>query len=73
MDESSARCRDLYLTTHNTPRHRHHVPAGTGIRNPSKRAATDPRLRPLGHHDRHTVSIIPVIFNRETIYRPRPI
>ena len=59
-----------------------HVPGGTGIRNPSKRAATDPRLRNQGHQDRQTMSVIPVIFrdrkrkqrnNRETIYRPRPI
>ena len=41
--ERSARRKDLYLTTHNTPS----VPTG-GIRtrNPRKRAAADPRLRP---------------------------
>jgi len=50
-----------------------HVPGGARIRNPSKRAATDPRLRPHGHQDRQTMSIFPVIFNRERIYRPRQI
>ena len=48
LDEGWARRRDLYLTTHN-------VPASGGIRtrNPSKRGAADPRLRPRGHRNRH--------------------
>jgi hypothetical protein len=29
-----------------------HDPSGIQSRNPSKRAAVDPRLRPLGHWDR---------------------
>jgi hypothetical protein len=30
-----------------------HAPCGIRTRNPSKRSATDPRLRPSGHWDRH--------------------
>jgi hypothetical protein len=30
-----------------------HVPGGIQSRNPSKRAAADPHLRPCGHWDRH--------------------
>jgi hypothetical protein len=47
LDEWSARHRDLYLTTHNTHNRQTSMPPG-GIRtrNPSKRAAADPRLRP---------------------------
>jgi hypothetical protein len=53
LDEWSARRRDLYLTTHNTHNRQTSMPPG-GIRthNPSKQAAADPRLRPLGHWDR---------------------
>ena len=36
------------LTTHNT---NIHAPCGIRTRNPSRQAATDPRLRPLGHWD----------------------
>jgi hypothetical protein len=54
LDEGSVRRRDLYLTTHNTHKRQASVPIG-GIRtrNPSKRAAADPRRRPHGHWDRH--------------------
>ena len=50
--EWSARRRDLYLTTHDTHNRQTSMPPG-GIRtrNPSKRAAADPRLRPRGHWD----------------------
>ena len=50
LDEWSARHRDSYLTIHNTQKRQASMPAG-GIRtrNPSKRAATDARLRPRGH------------------------
>ena len=30
-----------------------HVPGGTRTRNPNKRSAADPGLRPLGHWDQH--------------------
>jgi hypothetical protein len=30
-----------------------HAPGGIRTRNPSKRTAADPRLRPRGHWDRH--------------------
>jgi hypothetical protein len=53
LDEWSARRRNLHLTTHNTHNRQTSMPPG-GIRtrNPSKRAAVDPRLRPHGHWDR---------------------
>jgi hypothetical protein len=48
-DERSARRRDLYLTTHNTHKRQTSMPPhGNQTHNPSKRAATDPHLRPLG-------------------------
>ena len=47
LDEWSARCKDLYLTTHNTiARERFHAPGGILPHKPSKRAAADRRLRP---------------------------
>ena len=54
LDEWSARRRDLYLTTHNTHNRKTSMPPG-GIRthNLRRRAATDLRLRPRGHWDRH--------------------
>jgi hypothetical protein len=63
LDEGSARRRDLYLTTHNTHNRQTSMPPG-GIRtrNPSKRRATDPRLRPRGHVDR--LSLYYSIFSR---------
>jgi hypothetical protein len=54
LDEWSARRRDLYLTnTQHSQRTNIHAPGGLRTRNPSKRTAADPRLRPLGHWDRH--------------------
>ena len=44
LNEWSARRRDLYLTTLPADIH---APSGIRIRNPSKREAADPRLRPL--------------------------
>ena len=35
-----------------------HAPGGIRIRNPSKRAAADPRLRPRGHSDRHICNLL---------------
>jgi hypothetical protein len=51
LDEWSARRRD-YLTTHDTHNRHIHDPGGIRIRNPSKRTAADPRLRPPGNRDR---------------------
>ena len=36
-------------------RDRHPFPGGIRTRNPSKRVAADPRLRPRGHWDRRTL------------------
>jgi hypothetical protein len=52
LDEGSVRHRELYLTKHNN--HKRQIfmpPGGIQTRNPSKRAALDPRLRPRGHWD----------------------
>jgi hypothetical protein len=50
LDEWSARCRDLYQTTHKHSQETGiHAPGGTRTRNPSKRTAADPRLRPRSH------------------------
>ena len=51
LDEWSAWRRDLYLTTHNTHKRHIHAPGGIRTRNPSKRAAAYPGLRPRGHCD----------------------
>ena len=53
LDEWSARRKDLYQTKHNNHNRQQSMSSG-GIRthNPSKRAATDPRLRPRVHRDR---------------------
>jgi len=48
LDGWLARRRDLYLTTHDT-QNRHLSPGGIRSNSPSKRAATDPCLRPHGH------------------------
>ena len=37
-----------------------HAPGGIRTRNPSKREAADPRLRPRGHRDQLTSTIIPI-------------
>ena len=58
LGEWSARRRDLYLTTHNTQQQKNiHAPGGIRTHDLSRRAATDRRLRPRGHCDRHTVYI----------------
>jgi hypothetical protein len=51
LDEGSARRRDLYLTTQTLYKTNIHAPGGIRTRNPSKRSAADPRLRPRGHCD----------------------
>jgi hypothetical protein len=54
LDEWSARRRELYLTNTQHPQQTNmHVPGGIRTRNPSRRAAANPRLRPLCHWDRH--------------------
>jgi hypothetical protein len=53
LDEWSARRRDLYLTnTQHSQQTNIHAPGGIGTRNPSRRAAADPRIRPFGRWDR---------------------
>jgi hypothetical protein len=51
LDEWSARCRDLYLTTISTDRHT--CPGRILTHDLSRRATADRRLRPHGHWDRH--------------------
>jgi hypothetical protein len=52
LDEWLARRRDLYLATHNTHKRRDiHAPDEIRTRNPNKRQAADPPLRPRGHWD----------------------
>ena len=51
LDEWSALCRDLYLTTHNTY-NRHTCPRGIRTHDLSRRAAADLRLRPRGYWNR---------------------
>ena len=51
VDEGSALRRDLYLATHNTHNRQTPIPPAGFEPSPSKRAAVDPHLRPLGHWD----------------------
>jgi len=58
LDEWSARRRDLYLTTHNTHNRQTSMPPGeVRTHDLSRRAASDLRLRPRGHWDRHKFSV----------------
>jgi hypothetical protein len=53
LDEWSARSRGLYLTnTQHSQQTNIYAPGGIRTRNPSRRAAADPRLIPLGQWDR---------------------
>jgi len=52
LDERSARRKDLYLTTHNTPKRRIHANGGIRTYNFIRQGAADPRHRPRGHWDR---------------------
>jgi hypothetical protein len=45
-----------YLTTHNTHNRQTDAPSGIGTRNPSKRAAADPRFRTRGYWDRPSLT-----------------
>jgi hypothetical protein len=72
LDEWSARRRDLYLTTHSTQKDTHPWPSGIQTRNPSRRTAAEPRLRPRGHwnHDICTLLIITLwILSAHALYR----
>jgi hypothetical protein len=51
LDEGSACGRDLYLTTQHSQETDIHVSDRIRTRNPSRRAAAHPRLRPRGHRD----------------------
>jgi hypothetical protein len=52
LDEWSVLRRDFYPITQSPQTTGVHAPGGIITRNPSKRAAVDPLLRPLGHWDR---------------------
>jgi len=54
LDRWSARRRDLYLTKHNT-HEKYWRAGGIRTRNPGKRAAAEPRLRPRGCRDRQHI------------------
>jgi hypothetical protein len=51
LDEGSAHRRDLYLTTQTLYYTNTHVPGGIRTHDPSKRSASDLRLRRRGHWD----------------------
>jgi hypothetical protein len=57
LDEWSARCRDLYLTTHPTLTTNIHAPSGIRTHDLSRRAAADLRLRLRGHWDRQSINV----------------
>jgi hypothetical protein len=57
LDEWSARHRDLYLTKHNIQQQTDiYAASGIRTRNPTKRAAADPRLRRRGYWNRRKTS-----------------
>jgi hypothetical protein len=56
LDEGLARCRDLYLKAHILNEQNIHAPGEIRSRNPSKRAAANPRLRQREHWDRPVLS-----------------
>jgi hypothetical protein len=59
LDEGSACCRDLYLTTHkHCTRDKHPCPRWIRTHDPSKCTAADLRLRPPGHWDRFASSCL---------------
>ena len=53
LDDRSTHLSDLYLTTHNT--HDRHASGEIGTHKLGRRVASDLRLRPRGHRDRHYV------------------
>jgi len=65
LEKWSARRRDLYLTTHNTPKKKDiRDSGGIRTRNPRKREAADPQLRPRGHRGNYKRQV------KQTLYRP---
>ena len=71
LDEWSALRRDLYLTTHSTHNRQTSInPDRIRTRNPSKRAAVDPRLRWGNHRYRpvDTISTTNNIFKRRSAW-----
>jgi hypothetical protein len=52
LNEWTARCTGLYLTTRNTHETNIHAPGGSWTHNPSNRVAADPHPRPRGHWER---------------------
>jgi hypothetical protein len=66
----SARRRNIYLTnTQHSQQTNIHAPGRIRTRNPRRRAAADPRLRPLGHWDRHVWFI--TMYKTDTDLRDR--
>ena len=63
LAERSARRRDLYLRTHKKTTD-YHVPGGIRNRNPNKRAAADPLLRPRSPFDQ----LIPIPYYTFTYF-----
>ena len=63
LDEWSTQRRDLYLTTHKTPKRERerdiHDASGIRTRNPNKQAPADPRLRLRCNWDRQEQSLFP--------------
>ena len=57
LAEWSARRRDLYRTTHKLKTDRSPYTRGIQTRIPSKRATTDPRLRPRDHCDKQLINV----------------
>jgi hypothetical protein len=57
LDEWSDRRRYTYLITQHSQETDIHAPGGIRTRNTSKRAATESRLRPRGHWDRHRTKL----------------
>ena len=62
LDEWTARCRDLHLSTHNIHKRQIFMPRRDSNPNLSKRAATDTRLRTCGDWDWHQTLLF-VIWN----------
>ena len=62
LNEWSARCRDLYLTTHNT-HNRHPCPRWDSDPHPSRRAAADLHLRPRSSWDRQHFTVLVIIID----------
>jgi hypothetical protein len=68
LDELSAQCRDLYLTTHSTHKRERerdrdiHAPGGIRTHNSNKRPAVDPHLKQRGQRDRLSLFSHQIVF-----------